>query len=129
MTQQTICKLNDIIPDAGVCALVKTAQGDQQVAVFRTKDDKLFAIDNFDPFSEANVLSRGLIGGTTIKKDGQEDQEVIYVASPIYKQRFNLATGQCLDDKTVKLNAYQVSLVGDTVMIEIKTAIEEEMVA
>ena len=129
MTQQIICKLDDIIPEAGVCALVKTDQGDKQVAVFRTKDDKLFAIDNFDPFSQANVLSRGLIGGTTIKKDGQEDQEIIYVASPIYKQRFDLATGQCLDDKTVKLDAYNVSLVGDTVMVEIEVEVEEEMLA
>ena len=122
MTQQTICKLNDIIPEAGVCALVATPKGETQVAVFRTNKDELFAIDNFDPFSNANVLSRGLIGGTTIIDDEGEAQEVVYVASPIYKQRFDLATGQCLDDESVKLDAYEVSLDGDNVVL---TAHEE----
>ena len=117
MTQQTICKLDDIIPEAGVCALVSTEAGDKQVAIFRTKEDELFAIDNFDPFSNANVLSRGLIGGTVVTNEDGKETDVLYVASPIYKQRFNLATGQCLDDETVKLGSYEVSLDGDTVMV------------
>ena len=117
MTQQTICKLDDIIPEAGVCALVSTAAGDKQVAIFRTKEDELFAIDNFDPFSNANVLSRGLIGSTVVTDEAGEETDVLYVASPIYKQCFNLATGQCLDDDTVKLGSYKVSLDGDTVVV------------
>lgn len=123
MTTQLICKLNDIIPEGGVCALIEG----KQVAFFRTKDDQLFAIDNFDPFSNANVLSRGLIGGTHIKTELQDgsvkEQEVIYIASPIYKQRFDLATGQCLDDDTVKLDCYDVSLEGDKVIVSLKDAI------
>lgn len=117
MTMQKICTLDNIIPEAGVCALVSTAAGDKQVAIFRTKEDELFAIDNFDPFSNANVLSRGLIGGTVVTDEAGEETDVLYVASPIYKQRFNLATGQCLDDETVKLGYYEVSLDGDTVMV------------
>jgi len=117
MTMQKICTLDDIIPEAGVCALVSTEAGDKQVAIFRTKEDELFAIDNFDPFSNANVLSRGLIGGTVVTNEAGEETDVLYVASPIYKQRFNLATGQCLDDETVKLGSYEVSLDGDTVMV------------
>lgn len=123
MTTQLICTLDDIIPEGGVCALIEG----KQVAVFRTKDDQLFAIDNFDPFSNANVLSRGLIGGTVINTELEggsiEQQEVIYVASPIYKQRFDLATGQCLDDDTVKLDSYPVNLEGNQVMISLKEAI------
>ena len=123
MTTQLICKLNDIIPEGGVCALIEG----KQVAVFRTKDDQLFAIDNLDPFSNANVLSRGLIGGTHIKTELQDgsvkEQEVIYIAAPIYKQRFDLATGQCLDDDMVKLDCYDVSLEGDQVIVSLKDAI------
>lgn len=104
-----ICKLDDIVPETGVCALVN----EKQVAIFRTHDDKLFAIDNHDPFSHANVLSRGLIGGA---KD-EEGNNVLYVASPIYKQRFDLSTGQCLDDESVKLTAYNVKLDGGNVCI------------
>jgi|26BtaG_2_1085354.scaffolds.fasta_scaffold07901_2 nitrite reductase (NADH) small subunit len=128
MTQQTICKLDDIIPEAGVCALVSTEAGDKQVAIFRTKEDELFAIDNFDPFSNANVLSRGLIGGTVVTNEAGEETDILYVASPIYKQRFNLATGQCLDDETVKLGSYEVSLDGDTVMVG-GAAITEDITA
>ena len=53
-----VCRLEEIVPDTGVCAFVHG----RQVAVFRLADDRLFALDNFDPFSKANVLSRGLVG-------------------------------------------------------------------
>ncbi|MGD4557225.1 nitrite reductase (NAD(P)H) small subunit, partial [Xanthomonas citri pv. citri] len=50
-----ICKLDDIIPETGVCALVNG----EQVAIFRTHHDEVYAMHNFDPFSQANVISRG----------------------------------------------------------------------
>ena len=53
-----VCKLNDIVPSTGVCALV----GGRQVAVFRLDDDSVYAMGNHDPFSHANVLSRGIVG-------------------------------------------------------------------
>ena len=120
MSTQKICTLDDIIPEAGVCALIEG----KQVAVFRTKDNQLFAIDNFDPFSKANVLSRGIIGGTTLTTELSnghiEERESIYVASPIYKQRFDLATGQCLEDSEVILDSYAISLDGNDVTITLK---------
>lgn len=106
MNQYTVCKLEDILPETGVCALIEG----KQVAIFRTKGNKLFALDNYDPFSQANVLSRGLIGGTTVINESGIDEAVLYVASPIYKQRFNIATGQCLDDNSVMLATYDVEL-------------------
>ena len=128
MNQYTICNLNDIIPETGVCALVDG----KQIAIFRTKHNHLFALDNYDPFSQANVLSRGLIGGTTVTNDAGIDEAILYVASPIYKQRFNLATGQCLDDESVKLNTYQVALNEDDVVIQLEasstTLLEMEVV-
>ena len=45
-----ICKIDDILPATGVCALL----GQQQVAVFRPyQDDRVFAISNIDPFFTA----------------------------------------------------------------------------
>jgi nitrite reductase (NADH) small subunit len=79
-----VCALEQILPDTGVAALV----GGHQVAVFRLRDGSLFAIDNHDPCSGANVLARGIVGDV----DGEP-----VVASPIHKQRFSLATGRCLD--------------------------------
>ena len=103
-----ICKLDDIIPETGVCALV----GGEQVAIFRTQNGDVFAMDNFDPFSKANVISRGLLGSCDI--DGQK---VRYVASPMYKQRFDLATGKCLDDERVSLRSYPVKVNHGVVFI------------
>ena len=91
-----ICSLYEITGDTGVCALYN----DEQVAIFRPRQsDDLYAISNFDPFSKANILSRGLLGSTDDK---------LFVASPLYKQKFNLATGECLDDDSVKLKTYKV---------------------
>ena len=103
-----ICKLDDIIPETGVCALVNG----EQVAIFRTHHDEVYAMCNFDPFSKANVISRGLLGSCDI--DGQK---VRYVASPMYKQRFDLATGKCLDDEQVALKSYAVTVSHGAVFI------------
>ncbi len=93
---QDVCALTEITPDTGVCALVDG----KQVAVFRTgPDDGVYALSNFDPFSKAFVLSRGIVGD----KGG-----VPKVASPLFKQNFALATGVCLDDVAVSVRSYPV---------------------
>ncbi|CAM2905803.1 nitrite reductase small subunit NirD [Moritella viscosa] len=103
----SVCQLNDINPKTGVCALVKG----KQVAIFRPRDnDELFAIDNMDPFAKSNVLSRGLIC---------EHDDQLWVASPLKKQRFNLATGQCLENDLVSLISYKVRVNKDSVEINI----------
>jgi NAD(P)H-dependent nitrite reductase small subunit len=99
-----ICRLDDILPDCGVAALVNG----RQVAIFRLEGDRLYAIDNFDPFSKANVLSRGIVGD--VKGE-------LVVASPVYKQHFSLATGQCLEDPDVRLAVYRVSVEEGSVVI------------
>jgi nitrite reductase (NADH) small subunit len=91
-----VCALDELVPDRGACALV----GPFQVAVFRTTpDDELYAVSNYDPFSQAFVLSRGIVGskGSAPK-----------VASPVYKQSFDLRTGECLDDPSVAIKAFPV---------------------
>lgn len=101
----TVCDLEQILPNTGVCALV----ADQQVAIFRVgAGTDLYAISNYDPFSKANVLSRGLIG---------DRKGTLKIASPIYKQNFCLKTGECLDDPTVKIPTYLVRVSGTEVQI------------
>ena len=59
MTWVDICSIDDLQPNSGVCALVDK----QQVAIFYMPDDEaIFAINNYDPFGDVHVLSRGLIG-------------------------------------------------------------------
>ena len=104
-----ICALDDIVPNTGVCALV---EGDQ-VAVFRVGSNTsqgVYAIGNYDPNSDAAVLSRGLVGNLG---------ERIVVASPIYKQHFDLETGQCLEDEAVSLTVYPVEVEGDVIKLAV----------
>jgi len=82
-----VCGVDDIVPNTGVCALLNG----QHVAVFHLNDggaQRVFAIGNYDPNSDASVLSRGLVGNLG---------ERIVVASPIYKHHFDLQTGECLE--------------------------------
>ena len=90
-----VCPVEEIVPNAGVCALVNG----EQVAVFRVAEDenRVFAIANYDPNANAAVLSRGLIGSLG---------ERIVVASPIYKHHFDLATGECLEAPEHSVPAY-----------------------
>ena len=100
-----VCRLNEIVPNTGVCALV----GGRQVAVFRLDDDSVYAIGNHDPFSRANVLSRGIVGD--LKGE-------LVVASPVYKQHFSLVTGQCLEDPNVRVPVYPVRIEDETIWVE-----------
>ena len=101
----TVCALGAIAPNTGVNALV----GTEQVAIFRIgQTDEIYATGNFDPFSQAFVMSRGLVG---------DRKGVLKVASPIYKQNFDLKTGVCLDDATVSIPVYPVRAVNGQVQV------------
>ncbi|MGV7207836.1 nitrite reductase small subunit NirD [Oxalobacteraceae bacterium A2-2] len=102
----SICSLDDIVPNTGVCALVNG----RQVAVFHVDDGgpRVFAIDNYDPNSDASVLSRGLVGSLG---------ERIVVASPIYKQHFDLQTGECLEAPEHSVGTYPVRVDGGMVLV------------
>ena len=100
-----VCRLEDIVPNCGVCALVEG----EQVAVFRLDDNRVFAVGNRDPFSGANVLSRGIVGD--LKGE-------LVVASPVYKQHFSLVTGRCIEDETVGVQVYSASVQGEDVLVQ-----------
>lgn len=100
-----VCSLSDIVPDTGVCVLVHG----QQIAVFRIGDsEQVQAIDNRDPFSGANVLSRGLVCSLAGR---------LCVASPIYKQHFDLQTGLCLEDDTQSVQAHETFVTDGRVCV------------
>lgn len=102
-----ICSKDDLQPDSGICALV----GNKQVAIFYlAKENNVYAVDNYDPFGKANVLSRGLIGD--IKQEPM-------VASPLYKQRFSLKTGICFDDDTISIGTYKIRIENNRVEINL----------
>lgn len=112
-----VCELDDVLPDSGAAALVDG----HQIAIFRVGEG-VFAIDNFDPHSEANVLSRGIIGDI----NGE-----LVVASPIYKHHFALATGRCLEEPDQSVRAYPVRVTDGRIWIKtsaLRTARKRKLV-
>ena len=102
--REFVCELEDILDGAGVCALVD----DEQIAIFRV-GESLFALENLDPFSGANVLARGIVGD--VKGEA-------VVASPVYKQHFNLASGRCVEDEAVVLRTWNCGVLDGRVWVE-----------
>ncbi|MFI5528507.1 nitrite reductase small subunit NirD [Kitasatospora sp. NPDC051853] len=95
-----VCDRSRLTPGRGVAVLLPDGS---QAAVFTDRQDRVFAIANRDPFTGAYVLSRGLLGSTP---EGR-----VYVASPLLKQRFDLTTGECLDDDAVTVPVHPARVV------------------
>jgi nitrite reductase (NADH) small subunit len=111
-----VCALDDIRPKAAVCALV----GRRQVAIFRPGTaPALYALDNIDPFSQASVLSRGIMG---------DRNGVPKIASPIFKQSFDLRTGICLDDAAVRVAAFPVRVRDGRVQVKVDVQLDSPSV-
>lgn len=101
-----VCKTADILPGTGVCALVD----DRHIAIFRLGAASYHAIDNIDPRSGASVLSRGLLGNLG---------ERIVVASPLYKNHFDLSTGECLETPEHSVRTYPVQIRDEDVFVAV----------
>ena len=103
-TWVSVCRVDQLRVDVGVAALVRG----EQVALFRLDVEEIRAIGNLDPYSRANVLSRGIVGSRG---------EAVFVASPMYKQPFDLRTGRCLDDPAVSVPTFDVRVVDGAVQV------------
>lgn len=104
-----VCRLDDLLPERGAGALV----GEHRIAVFRLADDRVLAVQQRDPYSGANVLSRGIVGDVG---------GAATVTSPMFKQVWDLATGACLDPvgkEPADLRTYPVRVVGDEVRVAV----------
>ena len=109
-----VCTLRQLLPERGVAVLV----GDEQIALFRVTGnraglldrpaDTVHAVGHRDPFSGAHVMARGILGSA-----GDRDT----VASPMYKQVFDLRTGECLTDPGVRLPVHRTLVLGGVVHV------------
>jgi nitrite reductase (NADH) small subunit len=105
-----VCAETDLTHDRGVCALV----GETPIALFKVSPNgSLFALSNIDPFTNASVLSRGIVGskGDTMK-----------ITSPMLKHAFNLETGESLDDPLVQVQTFLVRVVDGRVQVATESA-------
>ncbi|MBT0586031.1 nitrite reductase small subunit NirD [Alteromonas oceanisediminis] len=108
-----VCGVDDLVLNSGVCAMVNGCQ----VALFcvaasaelNTQSVQLFAVGNDDPIGKAAVLYRGIVGSV-------DDHFV--VASPLYKQRYHLSTGDCLDNPDIAIPTYPAKIENGRVMLK-----------
>jgi nitrite reductase (NADH) small subunit len=101
-----VCSRSRLTPDRGVAALIDGTA----VAVFLLGTGELHAIDNVDPISGTSVLSRGIVGDASGTPT---------VASPLYKQRFDLLTGKCLDQDGVSVTVHDVREIDGVVEVRL----------
>ncbi|WP_457098397.1 nitrite reductase small subunit NirD [Microbacterium sp. P5_E9] len=102
-----VCSLTDLEVERGRAALL----GSTQLALFLLHSGRVHAVSNLDPYSGANVISRGIVGTR---------QDAPTVASPMYKQVFDLRTGACLDTQgkdAKSLQVWPVSVSGGDVLV------------
>ena len=103
-----VCGISDLEVERGRAALFGTTQ----IALFLLADGTVHAVDNLDPFSGANVMSRGIVGSRG---------DAPTVASPMHKQVFDLRTGECLETQgkePVALRVWPVTMIDDGVHID-----------
>lgn len=111
-----VCALDDIPVGCGAPALL----AGRQVALVRSDDHRVYALSNYDPFSETFVIARGIVGD----RGGCPK-----IASPIFKQSFDLRTGVCLDDPSVALTTYPVRVRAGRIEVGLECAADAGVTA
>lgn len=90
-----ICPVAAVSVERGAAALLPDCT---QIGVFLLDDGSVRAIQQHDPYSGANILSRGLVGSHEIPGTGEEPTRIVAtIASPMYKQVWDLDTGAVID--------------------------------
>ncbi|WP_026553877.1 nitrite reductase (NAD(P)H) small subunit family protein [Arthrobacter sp. 35W] len=116
---QRICALSELEASWGEAAFV----GGRQIALFRVGGgaghiggvgtgpaDAVFAVDQADPATGACVMARGIVGS----RGGQAT-----VASPLHKEVYALATGECLSGSEHRLPVHPVRVVDGFIEVEV----------
>ncbi|MEU3016773.1 MULTISPECIES: nitrite reductase small subunit NirD [unclassified Nocardiopsis] len=106
-TWTDVCPAHLLRVEDGVAVLLPNGA---QVALFRTRDHHLYAVDNIDPRTGAAVISRGIVGD----RGGEPT-----ITSPMLKEVYSLRTGTGLDDDT-RLTTWPVRQRGGTVQIAVE---------
>ena len=103
-----ISRVADIPPLGGRC--VKTPRG--PIGVFRTADDRIFAIDNRCPH-KGGPLSEGIVHGTA-------------VTCPLHNTVINLETGEIVGPDEGRVEAIEVRVVDGEIHLALSGRVERQ---
>jgi nitrite reductase (NADH) small subunit len=96
-----VCDLADLPIGLGRAFTI----ANQTIALFRTRSGKLFATANSCPHKNG-PLSEGLLSADS-------------VVCPLHQFRFDMTSGQCDQENICAVTTYPVTLIGNTVHIQL----------
>jgi nitrite reductase (NADH) small subunit len=101
-----VCAVADLEPGWGEAALISG----RQVALFRTLAGEVFAVAQEDPATGAHVMARGITGSRGARPT---------IASPLHKEVYDLATGECLTAPGLRLATFATRVVNGYIEVEL----------
>lgn len=101
-----VCPVDELEVAWGEAAMI----AGRQVALFRTAPTEIFAVDQQDPATLANVMARGIIGSRGSRPT---------IASPLHKEVYDLETGECFTNPELTLQAFATRLVDGFIEVEL----------
>jgi nitrite reductase (NADH) small subunit len=99
-----VCELAQLEPLWAEAAIVDG----EQLALVRMPDGIVYAVSNQDPATGSYVMCRGIVGS---------HGDRVTLASPLHKQVYDLATGECLSSADLTLRTFQTRVEAGTVRV------------
>jgi nitrite reductase (NADH) small subunit len=92
---------------------VRVKLADEEVAVFRLTDGRVFALENKNPHRKGGIISEGMVSGE-------------YLYDPLYDWKISLVTGQVQAPDSGQVKIYPVKVENGHVSIGISSSPEGE---
>ena len=102
----TVCELVQLEPLWAEAAIVDG----EQLALVRMPDGTVYAVSNQDPATGSFVMCRGIVGS---------HGDRVTLASPLHKQVYDLATGECLNVADLHLQTFETSVESGSVRVRL----------
>ncbi|TFC92784.1 MULTISPECIES: nitrite reductase small subunit NirD [Cryobacterium] len=105
----SVCAVTELEPLWGEAALV----GSEQLAIVLLPGGTVFVVANQDPATGSFVMSRGIVGSKGNRYT---------LASPLHKQVYDLATGECFTSAAYALRTFPVRVDDGVVKVLLDAA-------
>jgi nitrite reductase (NADH) small subunit len=106
-----VCELSQLEPLWAEAAIVDG----EQLALVRMPGGTVYAVSNQDPVTGSYVMCRGIVGSRGDR---------VTLASPLHKQVYDLATGECLGSADLSLRTFETSVDAGTVRVRVRRSPE-----
>lgn len=102
----TVCELSQLEPLWAEAAIVDG----EQLALVRMPDGTVYAVSNRDPATGSFVMCRGIVGS---------HGDRVTLASPLHKQVYDLATGECFTSADFTLPTFETRVESGSVQVRL----------